>query len=500
MYTDMQLWTDVRRFVLVEKGSKREACRIFNIHWDTLCRILEHSEPPGYRQKARRPKTMIGPFMPIIEQILEDDKHAPRKQRHTSKRIWERLRDEHGFAGGYTVVKDAVRAWKNTHQETFVPLKHPLAEAQVDYGFAHARIGGVEQKIAIFVMSLPYSDAFFVKAYPRECTETFQDGHVQAFRFFGGVPVRISYDNSRVAVAKITGTRSRELTAGFLRLQSHYLYEEHFCRVRKANEKGHVENLVAYARNNFLVPMPDVASFDALNQHLAARCQSDLTRSIRGKDGIKQERLYEEQAAFLPLPKEDFDARRIEHRRANSLSLIRFDRNDYSVPVSMAHQPLTVKGGIDHIDIFNKDEIIASHPRDWGKEQIHFNPVHYLALLERKPGAFDYARPLSDWELPTCFELLRKRLVFKYGNQGMRHYIKVLRLLETHSLSELELSVREGLRLGTLEHDAIRLILQRSGEKPVKLFNLDGRPHLQGIDIGAPELNHYRHLLTGGEQ
>jgi len=375
-----------------------------------------------------------------------------------------------------------------------VPLNHPPGEAQVDYGFATVILDGNKTKVALFVMSLPYSDAFFIRAYPRECTQTFQDGHVQAFNFFGGVPHRISYDNSRVAVKKFVGPRERELTDGFLRLQSHHLFKEHFCLVRKANEKGHVENLVAYARNNFLVPVPEVSDFEALNAHLLKCCELELDRSIRGKQGIKSQRLEEERQSFLPLPTEQFEANHVELRRANSLSLVRFDRNDYSVPVNCAHHHLTVIGLLDEVRIMNKDVLVATHRRDWRKEQVHFDPVHYLALLERRPGAFDFARPMKDWQLPWCFDLLRRRLEMKEGSNGTRQYIQVLRLLETSTVSVLAKAVTHALELGTLQADAVRVILQGHNEKPVGLFSLAGRPHLQGVQVQSPDLTQYATL------
>ena len=268
----MDFWVQVRRYVLAEHHSKRSACVKFGIHWKTLEKILDHPEPPGYRQRHASGQKKIDKVLPIIHQILVDDRKAPKKQRHTAQRIFEVLREKHGFDGKLTIVKDAVRAWKRIHAETYVPLDHPPGEAQVDFGEAQFWLDGELTKTALFVMSLPYSDAVFIRAYPRECTEAFQDGHVRAFAFFGGVPTRISYDNSRIAVKKLVGPRKRELADGFLRLQSHYLFDEHFCLVRRANEKGHVENLVGYGRRNFLVPLPRVRSFEQLNAHLERRC------------------------------------------------------------------------------------------------------------------------------------------------------------------------------------------------------------------------------------
>src|SRR3954447_19253103 len=230
----MDNWAEIRRRVLVDGLSKRAACRQYDIHWDTLQKILEHPEPPGYRRTAPRPRPKLDPFLGVIHRILQDDKKAPKKQRHTTRRIFERLRDEHGYQGGLSIVKEAVAAWRTRSAEVFVPLAHPPGEAQVDFGEAEITLDGRPTKVALFVMTLPYSDATFVCAFPREGTEAFLEGHVRAFAFFGGVPRRISYDNLKIAVAKIPGGRRRKLTDAFPRLRSHHLFEAHFCRVRRA--------------------------------------------------------------------------------------------------------------------------------------------------------------------------------------------------------------------------------------------------------------------------
>jgi transposase len=279
----MEFWKEVRRQVLTKELSQRAAMKKYGLGWHTLKKILTHPEPPGYRQSKRRPKRKLEAFLPIVHQILEDDRQAPPKQRHTAKRIFERLRDEHGFRGGMTAVKDAVRTWKEAHREVFLPLSHPPGEAQVDFGEAVVTCAGIEKKVALFVMTLPYSGAIFVQAFARECTETFLEGHRRAFEFLGGVPRRISYDNSAIAVIEVLKGRERKLTKEFLRLQSHYLFQEHFCLVRRANEKGHVERLVGFARRNFLVPVPQVESLETLNQQLRELCLADLAERTRGK-------------------------------------------------------------------------------------------------------------------------------------------------------------------------------------------------------------------------
>jgi transposase len=222
----MEQWAEIRRRVLTGELSKRAACREYDLSWHTLAKMLSHDEPPGYRQQAVRKKPKLAPFLPIIFEILEQEKKAPRKQRHTAQRIWKRLRDEHSFDGCYSSIKEAVREWKQGHTEVFLPLSHPPGEAQVDFGEATIQLNGTETKVALFVLTLPYSGAIFIQAFPRECTETFLEGHRRAFEFFGGVPRRISYDNSAIAFIRVLQGRERKLTREFLRLQSHYLLLE----------------------------------------------------------------------------------------------------------------------------------------------------------------------------------------------------------------------------------------------------------------------------------
>ena len=241
----MEIWKEVRRQVLTNELSQRAACQKYGLGWHTRKKILAHAEPPGYRQRQPRKKRKLEGFLAVIEEILEADRQAPKKQRHTAKRVFERLRDEYGYRGGLTVVCGAVREWRQSRREVFLPLSHPPGEAQVDYGEATIRLKGQATKVALLVMTLPYSGAIFVQAFPRECTETFLEGHRRAFEFFGGVPQRISYDNLAIAVIEVLKGRERKLTKEFLRLQSHYLFREHFCLVRRANEKGHVERLLA---------------------------------------------------------------------------------------------------------------------------------------------------------------------------------------------------------------------------------------------------------------
>jgi len=272
----------------------------------------------------RRPK--LGPWQAAIDAILEEDKSRPRRQRHSAKRIWERLREEHGYAGGYTIVKDYVRESKIGAREMFVPLSHAPGEAQADFGEALVVVAGVECEAHYLAFDLPHSDDCFVVAFPAETTEAFLEGHVRAFTYFGGIPTRILYDNTTLAVARILGDGQRQKTRAFSELQSHYLFAEKFGRPAKGNDKGKVEGLVGYARRNFMVPIPRAASWEELNVHLQAACLKRRQRHLRGHRETIAERFERDRAALLPLPAAPYEACEKITTRVTSLSIQRLLR------------------------------------------------------------------------------------------------------------------------------------------------------------------------------
>lgn len=493
----MEQWSEIRRRVLVAGVSKRQILQETGMHWTTLEKILAHSQPPGYQMERLRARPKLGPHVEWIQAVLAADKEVPRKQRHTAKRIYDRLVKERGYTGKLTVVKDLVAELKRTGQEVFMPLEHRPGEAQVDFFEALAKIGGKLRKVHVFVMALPYSDMFFLMAFERECTEAFWEGHIRAFQFFGGVPKRITYDNLKIAVKLIVGPHKRELTTGFLQLASHYLFDHHFCTVRRANEKGVVEGTAKYARCNFMVPVPDVPGLEVLNEWLFESCWNEQYRRLRGKGKEKRELWQEED--LRPLPAAPFDGCRKQPGRASSLSLVRFDDNDYSVPVSYAHHELVVKGYFNRVLICARTgETIAEHRRNWGREQVIYEPTHYLPLLERKPGALDYSAAFSCFVLPDCFQELRRRLEEQAGGEGTREYIRVLRLLERYPLSQVTRAIEKSLIINALDPGVIAMYCLPEEVPEVWTFHLEGREHLRGVTIALPELSGYQALLAEG--
>ncbi len=496
MYS-VELYRRVRRACHVEGMSERAAARHFGIDRKTVSKILKHSVPPGYQRERPPVRPKLDPFIPTIDRILEEDRGRLKKQRHTAKRIFERLRDEHGFAGGITIVTDYVREKKRRTREVFVPLAHAPGHAQVDFGEALGEIGGVVRKLHYFAMALPHSDAFFIKAYPAETTEAFCDGHVSAFAFFGGVPHSILYDNTTLAVAKILGDGTRKRTRSFAELQSHYLFEDRFGRPGKGNDKGHVEGVIGFGRRNFLVPMPRFESFEALNVWLEEQCLKRQDADLRGHSETIGERLMRDLDALMALPPAPYDACERIGTRATSISMVRYRSNDYSVPVAYAHHEVQVRGYVGEVVIGSGTEIIARHRRSYDKADMVFDPMHFLPLLEQKVGALDQAAPLKGWELPGEFTTLRRLLEARMGKAGKREYVQVLRLLETFEINHVHGAVSQALNLGAIGYDAVKhLVLCRIERRPPRL-DLDIYPYLPRARVETTRPASYMSLMPG---
>ena len=447
------------------------------------------------RQKpVRRPK--LAAWQGVIDAILEEDKQRPRKQRHTAKRIFERLRAEYQYSGGYTIVKDYVRGAKIGGQEMFVPLSHPPGEAQADFGEALVVIAGRECKAHFMAFDLPYSDDCFVQAFPAETTEAFLEGHVRAFAYFGAVPTRILYDNTTLAVARILGDGQRQKTRAFSELQSYYLFAEKFGRPAKGNDKGKIENLVGYARRNFMVPIPRATSWEELNTQLAADCRVRRARRMRGHTETIAERFEGDQAAMLPLPAAPYEACEKVTLRVSSISLVRYRTNDYSVPTRFGHRQVLLKGYVHRVEIICGAEVIARHQRSYERETAVYDPLHYLALLEQKSSALNQAAPLVGWQLPESFAELRRLLEARLSKHGSREYIQVLRLLETFALEEVTAAIEDAMRLGAISFDAVRhLVLCRIERRPPRL-DLQNWPHLPAANVRTTQAADYMALLS----
>jgi hypothetical protein len=334
-------------------------------------------------------------------------------------------------------------------------------------------------------------------AYPAETTEAFCDGHVKAFAFFGGVPQSILYDNTKIAVARILGDGKRLRTRGFAELQSHYLFQDRFGRPAKGNDKGKVEGLVGFARRNFMVPVPAFKSFETFNAHLADCCRKRMSDRLRGHTETIGERLEHDLVALRkPLPPH-YDACEKVGTRVSSLSLVRYRRNDYSVPTSFGHREVIVRGYVHEVVIACGTEIIARHPRSYEREDFVFDPLHYLALIEQKINALDQAAPLADWKLPHEFAILRRLLEVRMGKKGKREFVQVLRLMETFRVEDVTAAVGDAIARGAISFDAIKhLVLCRIERRPPRL-NMTVYPYLPKATVAMTSARAYMDLLVG---
>ena len=454
--------------------------------------------PPGYRRSKPPVKPKLGPFIGIIDAILAEDKEpAEEAAAHIEAdlraaagraRLYGRYHDREGLrarcAGGDRrrcscrwSIRPGTRRW--------ILVKRSGSSA------------GWSARSTSSRCDLPHSDACFVVAYPAETTEAFCDGHVRAFTFFGGVPQSILYDNTKIAVARILGDGERQRTRVFSELQSHYLFEDRFGRPGKGNDKGKVEGLVGYARRNFLVPIPVFDSFEALNAHLLDCCRKRMGDRLRGHDETIGARLERDLAALSkPLPP-PYDACEKLVTSVSSLSLVRYRRNDYSVPTSFGHRDVLVRGYVHEVVISCGTEVIARHPRSYEREDFVFDPLHYLALIEQKINALDQAAPLAGWQLPEQFATLRRLLEARMGKQGKREFVQVLRLMEAFKIEEVTAAVRDAIARGAIGFDAVKhLVLCRIERRPPRL-DLTIYPYLPRATVATTSAKAYLDLCTG---
>jgi transposase len=459
----------LRRSFYLEGKSIRQIQRESGHHRQTIRKALEDGLVPQYTRQAPRECPVLDGVKETIDQWLKEDLKRPAKQRHTAKRIFTRLKDEYGFTGAESTVRGYVgqqrrRAWS----QSFIPLAYAPGEiAQVDFGQAEVVVAGEQRTAQLFCLRLGYSKQPFVMALPSQAQEAFFEGHARAFAFLGGVPHTLVYDNLKVAVKRILEGRNREEQAAFVALRSHYLFASQFCTPQEAHEKGLVEGLVGYARRNWLVPLPECASWEALNAYLESRCRAEGQRHLRGMEGTIGEALAQDQAALLPLPAQPYRCCVQHPARANGFGLVSFQTNRYSVPAEHGHEALWLRAYVERIEISNGQQTVAEHPRCYGREQDILNPVHYLGLLEQRPGAWDQAKPIQEWRQrwPKVFDAylaaLREHLPM---SQATREFVRILRLHEEQAEALIAQALEKALAAHCYSADGVKQIAKRLSE------------------------------------
>jgi Mu transposase-like protein len=400
-----------------------------------------------------------------------------------------------------------VGEWKRSHEapKVFLPLDYdPGQDAQVDWGEAITIIGGVRQTVQYFVMRLCYSRRTFVMMFPSQNQESFLYAHVQAFNHFGGVPARISYDNLATAVKlafdKKDKRKKRIENRTFVAFRSHYLFESHFCTPAAGWEKGQVEHGVKFSRDNFLVPIPEAASFEELNRVLLERCLQDDSRRVSRQPMTIGQTWERERPLLQPLPRFAYDCCDMVTVRLTPYSQATYETNRYSVPVRRARREVTLKAYPFQVDIYDKAELIARHTRSYEKEQDIFDPLHYLPLLEQRPGAFDYATPIKRWrkDWPASYHRMLADLKEKWPEgRGVQEFIRILQLHKDYPAPVLEQAIEQALSYGCVHLDGVLHCLHQLTDlkEPNTRLDLSDRPDLENIGNQPVDLSRYERLL-----
>jgi transposase len=463
----------IRREYFIKRKSMREIAREFHHSRKTIHKAIMDPGIPVYTRKKPHGKPVTGPYLPIIAQWLDEDRQRPPKQRHTAKRIHDRLKNEYGFPGGERSIRREVSLLRDKIPDSHVPQTYrPADGGTFDFGEAHVVMNGTERKVHLAYMRLDYSSKFFVCALPGERSEGLYASHIGAFQYLEGVPERIRYDNMKQTVAKILKGRNRHEQSLWVAFRSHFLFEADYCSPGKGQEKGGVENLVGYVRRNFLVPMPAVPDFDTLNAYLLDCCERDSRERKRWGKTV-HDLWLEEKEKLRPLPERMPEACVFATAKVNRRQMVRFAGNWYSVPPQYVGKTVTVKAFVFRVAIALREIVIATHARSYERDEEVLDPHHYLPVLLRKPGAFERATPIVTWPLPPVYDLYRRRLKERHeGSQGIREYIRILMLLKDHPVDEVTAAVEKALSYSISSADGVINLLSQVHQPATEIVSL----------------------------
>lgn len=480
---EMDLYSKIR-LLYSEGESIRSIATRLGVSRQTVKKYCEGNTHPDVRKSYARKSDIITDDVKafILDCFQLDEKEKTPKQNHSAKRIYDRLIFEESFTGSYSAVREAVRQLRSEHmvpKQADIPLDYDPGDAiQIDWGEATVYIKNQKTKVNFFCGRLCNSCDIFVQAYYSQNLESFLEAQQTMFDYFRGVPKRIIFDNAKVAVREGFGLHAKA-TEGYLSFAAHYAFKTDFCNIASGNEKGLVENLVGYARRNFMVPIPKVSSLYELNQKLLKDCLNYRdTHKVESRSSTVKE-AYEQELYFLrQIPSYRFDTSRTTTPIVGDYSTIRFDKNNYSVPVRFLRKTVTVKGYANEVCIHQDGAIIASFDRLYGSGKTSYRLEHYIDLLERKPRSVFQAKPVRT---NVTKELLDWGHLLPGGNAEM---VKLLRLCVDYG-EERILSIRDQLPRNVIPTvDMIRSFLHEAPESNVMYIKND-------IPVTAIDLRKY---------
>jgi transposase len=462
---DVDDWGSIRWLHLREGKSLRWIAEEFGMSRKTVAKYVQQPEAPTYLLSKPRAKPLTEQWQSRVEEILDTDKSAPRKQRHTARRIYDRLVEE-GYTGSARTIRQMVAEITNKPAaNASIPLIfEPGKDAQVDFGESYVDLGEQRVKLYGFEMRLNYSRKKFVMYFQTPDKEAFLEGHIRAFQYFGGVVERLTYDNLGAAIVRTGRGKERKLTKEFNELKGYYAFQTHFCTPGEegAHEKGGVESGIGFSRRNWMVPVPKFASTDDLNAYVLKKCQEDEDRTVDGQKQTIGEAWQKEKEQLLSLPAKPFDPAVRHGGRVDGYCTLSFKNNHYSVPAKFAGRSLWIKSYWDRVEIGDGVEIVAQHLRSYGKDEYVLCPAHYLDLLEKKPNAVAYARPLVTHNWPEGYWKFYQNLVSKLGTgEAGRNFIRLLRCHVKYGGAIVSAALSEARQLGVVNADVVISIIDR---------------------------------------
>lgn len=504
--TKVELFEAIRRDKFVQGKSVREIARERGVHRRTVRQALGGALPPARKPGGKAAGVLTAPLRALADAWLIADRDVRPKQRHTGRRVFQRLQAEAGYAGAESTVRRYVcgrRRELGVGGEVFVPLCHEAGqEGEVDWYEADVRFPWGQETVQFFEMRACFSGREFHMAFANQTQQAFLEGHVAAFSHFAGVFAVVRYDNLKAAVAKVLRGRQRKEAALFVALRSHYLFASEFCRPGKvgAHEKGGVEGGVGRFRRRHLVPVPEVESYGALNKLLLDGCARDDLRTIVGRSESILEAWAQERPRLRALPAEAFETLQLESVRVTAKSCAVVRQNFYSVPVRLAGRQVEAHVHAMRVDLYAAGKRVASHPRLLGKYGWQLELDHYLELLRVKPRALGRSLPLQQarnrghW--PEAYDTLWSELRARHGDGGgTRELLDVLLLHRTYTAADVEMAVRMAQDYGCHDAAAIEVLvrqLTRGEPAAVPLTELGG---LERYDRPARPVCDYNQLL-----
>ena len=492
----------IRRAFYIEGKNKREIEREMHHSYQTICKALESAEGQPYTLSEPRNAPKLGAFKAKIDKLLAEESKQPKKQRHTAHTIFELMLAE-GYKGSESNLRRYVgqQRRKQKRPAIFIPLQFAPGEAgQVDWGEAVVVMNGEETKVQLFVMRLCYSRRTFVMAFPTQRQEAFFSGHIAAFHHFGGVPQTLIYDNLTTAVQRVLEGRNRQEQTRFISFRSHYLFNSRFCTPGAGHEKGGVEHGVKYTRQNYLVPLPQVQDYAELNTYLRTKCIADDQRQVNRQPDTIGVMWQAEQPHLRACPDHDFAAYVSREVTLTRYGQVIFETNRYSVPADKAQPHLTLRVYPFRIEILSGIEIIAEHPRCYGRQQDILNPLHYLPLLSQRPGAFDHAQPIQQWResWPPLYDELLRQLKTEHSDiVAVKEFVQILQLHLDYEGQMVQAAIEQAIQDKVPHLNGVRFCLNRLLDPTPKPQPLSPLPqvHLQHIGQPPPPAQQYNQLL-----